>query len=119
MTLYQVAVEAAIHLHASFEVYEVADMPRAEVRFIKGFGDCCNTVLAAGDLFNSEASAVMRKALVGLQIAGNGRGYPEDTSRTLIRNGFHPPNSLYYACKHGCKNADNLIKLIIFAIPKN
>ena len=67
MSLHDVAVEAAIELHAPLEVDAVARLPGAEVGFAERFQDGGNAVHAAPHLFNREAGAVVRQTLVGFK----------------------------------------------------
>jgi len=66
MSLDDVAVEAAVHDHASFEVNEVAGLPGAEVGLFEGFFDGGDAVEVAVDFFDGEADAVVGKGLVDL-----------------------------------------------------
>ena len=66
VSLDDVAVEATIHDHASFEVDEVAGLPCPEVGFFEGLFYCGDAVAVAGDLFDGEADAVVGQALVDL-----------------------------------------------------
>ena len=80
MTLNQVPVETAIHLHAPFEVYHITYPPVAQVGLFKGFIDGCNPMLLIGNLFYSQACSVMRQALIGFKFMGNRGRYPENPS---------------------------------------
>lgn len=81
MPLNDVAVEAAVHDHTSFEVDKVARQPAVEGGFSEGlfdggdavcpFGALCRGEIRAGgvrdaDFFNGEADAVVGNALVDL-----------------------------------------------------
>jgi len=60
------AIEAAIHDHTSFEVDEVSGLPGAEIGFFEGFFDGGDAVKRAVRFFYGEADAVVGKALVYL-----------------------------------------------------
>jgi hypothetical protein len=113
-----VAVEAAIQLHTSFEIDHVARLPGAYIRFREGLEDGGNAMAAVLDLFDREADAVVRKALVGFQVGGKGGRDPDGFAAAFGRNGFHAAGCFYNSGKHGCKNVDILIKIAIFALLK-
>ena len=77
MTLHDMAVEAAVHDEASFQVNEVACLPRAQVGLAEGLFDGGDAVHAILYLLHSEAGPVVGETLVDLEFGGNGGFYPE------------------------------------------
>ena len=81
MSLDDVAVEAAVHLHASFQVDEVSGLPVVEVGLVEGLFDGGDAVCGPGaigvggvgeaDFFYGEADAVVGNALVDLKFLGD------------------------------------------------
>ena len=70
MTLHHVAVEAAVEAGAAFEVHLVARLQQPEVGLVEGFADGGDGIGVTLLLHHSEAYAVMRDALVDLQLIG-------------------------------------------------
>jgi hypothetical protein len=66
MALNDMAVEAAVHDEASFEVDGIAGLPMAEVAFFEGFFDGGDAVEIVLLFFDREANAVMGDALIDL-----------------------------------------------------
>ncbi len=96
MSLDDMAVEAAVHFQASFQVDEIARLPVVEVGLGEGLFDGGDAVTAGGggfggsgtgwvragygwddDLFDGEADAVMGDALVDLKFLGDRGFYPK------------------------------------------
>ncbi len=77
VSLDDMAVEAAVHDQASFEVDEVSGLPVAEIGLFECFfnrGDAVEGILY---FFDGEASAVVGYALVNGQLLGEGGFYPK------------------------------------------
>jgi hypothetical protein len=77
MPLDDMAVEAAVHDQASFEVDEIAWLPVAHGGFFQGLFDRSYAVAAVFELFYGKADAVMGDTLVNFEFPGEGGFDPE------------------------------------------
>lgn len=70
MSLYDMSVQSAVHLHAAFEIDFVADFQQPEVAALQSLFDGSNRISVAVDADNGEANAVVSYALVDFQFIG-------------------------------------------------
>jgi hypothetical protein len=77
MALDDMTVEPAVHDHAAFEVYEVAELPGSEVGLLDSLFDGGYAVAISSDLLYGQAHTIVRNALVNFQLGGEGRLDPE------------------------------------------
>ena len=101
VTLDDMAVEPAVHDHASFEVDEVAGLPLAEVALFQGFFDGGHAVEVVLLFFDGEADPIMGDALVDLELVGDGGCYPECLVGAFAFYGVDPAEGFDDAGKHG------------------
>jgi len=126
VSLDDVAVEPAVHGHASFEVDQVAGLPAVEISFCEGLFDGGNAVSCAGvvgsaggggtvgsggavgvgsggdaDFFYGETDAVMGNALVDLQFGGEGGLDPEGLVGAFDFDGLYFSERFDNSGKHG------------------
>jgi hypothetical protein len=67
MALYNVTIEPAIHLQASFYVHYIVCLPGAQVGFVKRFRNSGYSMRVVLYLFHGEANAVVAHTLVYFQ----------------------------------------------------
>ena len=101
VSLDDMAVEAAVHDQASFEVDEIAGLPLAEAAFFEGFFDGRYAVEIVFLFFHGEADAVMGDALVDFEFVGDGRCYPECLVGAFAFYGVDPAEGFDDTGKHG------------------
>jgi hypothetical protein len=89
VSLDDVAVEAAVHDQASFEVDEVSGLPVAEIGLFKCLFDGCDAVEGILYFFDGETSAVVGYALVNGQLLSEGGFYPVCFVGTLGLDGVY------------------------------
>jgi len=101
MPLYDVAVEAAVHDHASFEVDQVAGLPGFQVGLVERLFDGGDPVGAFAQLFYSKADPVVGDALINFQFSGDG-GFDPEGAIGAPGGGFADFSKRFdNSCKHG------------------
>ena len=70
MSLHDMTVQSAVHQHRALYVHTVAHLQLAEVRAVEGLLHRRHGVAVAVDSHHREANAVVRHALVYLQLVG-------------------------------------------------
>ena len=100
VALDDVAVEAAVHQEASFQVDEVAWLPVGQVGLFQGLLDGGYAVEAVCAFFHCEADAVMGNALVNFEFVGDRGGDPECLVGSVGLDGDDFAEGFYYTGKH-------------------
>lgn len=104
MSLHQMAIEAAVHGYAAFNVYRCARLPMAQVGFAKGFGNSRYRVLPIGHCFYGKANAIVAYALVRFKGFAQCTCYSKCSVAARLTHGYNGSCGFYNACKHDfCK----------------
>jgi hypothetical protein len=116
VSLYDVAIEAAVHYKASFQVHQVSPLPAFQVGLLKGFFDGCDPMGAILYLFYGETDAIMGNALIYFQFFRDGGFDPEGA---IGAPGCCFPDfseRFYNSCKHGGEFRKFLHRISFFRI---
>lgn len=113
MALYNMAIEAAIHYHTSFQVDFGTRLPAAEFGFFQGFFNGGYLVAVECQGFYRKANAVMAHTLVYFQLSRNGRFYPETEVGAVWGDGHYFARIFNDSCKHGCKVISKIEKWML------
>src|SRR5687768_6838520 len=98
MTLYKMAVEAAVEQQASFQVDGGSGGPLFQLCFFEGFLDRGYLMAVVQDLFHRKANTVMRDALVDPELPGNRGLDPERFIGTRMGNTGNFADRFYDTC---------------------
>jgi len=100
VALHQVSIQPAVHGYTTFQVYDAAFLPLAQVGFRQGFGNGSHLVTTFFHLFHREAYAAVTYALVHFQLARQTTADQKTAIGARVENIQYHPGLLYYSCKH-------------------
>ena len=103
MPLHDMAVQAAVHLHGSFQVDNRARLPVLEIGALERFIDRSDGMGFPILSNDGQAHAVVCQALIDLKQIGDGGGDGEVQVGPFFFNMSDRTEGLYDTCKHNCK----------------
>jgi small subunit ribosomal protein S21 len=101
------AIEAAVHYHAPFDVDFSSGCPAPHIGLLKGFRNGRGFVAAGGQFFDGKAYAVVANALVHLQLVRQGRSDPETAVGAGIGGRYHLAGAFNDSRKHRPQDIQN------------
>ena len=100
MALHDMSVQTSTHLHRAFDVHLIADFQQAEVRALEGLAHGSHRVGVILDAYHGEADAIMRNALINLQLVGERTTQGKMQVILLSFNGYDNGHAFYNSGKH-------------------
>ena len=97
MTLNDVAVEPSVHHHGTLHIHLVTHLEKPQITALESLAHSGYSVGIVNNAYNSEAHAVMRHALVYLQLPDKGASEGEMKVVEFLFYGHHAGGFFYYS----------------------
>ena len=104
MPLHDMTVQQRVGPHTALQIDQIAFGQPSEVRLEQRLADCRDRIAGAVQLHNRQAHAVVRDALIDLQLPGKRTFQREMPVSPLLADRHDPPRRLYNSRKHNLTN---------------